>query len=382
LQRSGKTDERFIESGFMGRISEAGPSLAALDVVCPDRPRIRTSNLSKFCAPAVVSSSGLWALNLHRRFQAGRVACCPEEGLKEILAMTYLHVIAGSSASPAPPVVRKIALRDLKDALVAGIDDFRAFPTHVIFLSIIYPIIGLVLAGFTLSHDVLHLMFPLAAGFTLVGPFAAIGLYEMSRRRERGLEVSWRHAFGARRSPSTDGIIALGVLLLAIFVLWVAVAQAIYIADFGYAPADQIPDFLNRVLTTPAGWSLIIVGNGIGFLFAAAVLTISVVSFPLLLDRDVGAVVAVLTSVRAVLKNPVTIAVWGLMVASLLLIGSLPLFVGLAVVMPVLGHSTWHLYRKLVEPGPRSRPEPRRPPRRRRYAAQFPAALFAGEDRR
>jgi uncharacterized membrane protein len=106
------------------------------------------------------------------------------------------------------------------------------------------------------------------------------------------------------------------------------------------------------------------------------------VSFPLLLDRDVGAVVAVLTSVRAVLKNPVTIAVWGLMVASLLLIGSLPLFVGLAVVMPVLGHSTWHLYRKLVEPGPRSRPEPRRPPRRRRYAAQFPAALFAGEDRR
>jgi uncharacterized membrane protein len=296
--------------------------------------------------------------------------------------MTSLHVIAGSSASPALPVVRKIALSDLKDALVAGIDDFRAFPTHVMFLSIIYPVIGLVLAGFTLSFDVLPLMFPLAAGFTLVGPFAAIGLYEMSRRRELGLDVTWRDAFGARRSPSTDGIIALGVLLLAVFVLWVAVAQAIYIADFGYAPADRIPDFVNRVLTTPAGWSLIIVGNGVGFLFAAAVLTISVVSFPLLLDRDVGAVVAVLTSVRAVLKNPVTIAVWGLIVASLLLIGSLPLFVGLAVVMPVLGHSTWHLYRKLVEPDSQPRPELRTRPRRRRYAAQFPAALFAGEDRR
>jgi uncharacterized membrane protein len=297
--------------------------------------------------------------------------------------MTHLHVIAGSQASPALPVVRKIALSDLKDVLAKGIDDFRAFPTHVIFLSVIYPVVGLVLAGLTLSYDLLPLLFPLAAGFALVGPFAAIGLYELSRRRELGLEVSWRDAFAARRSRSTDGIIALGLLLLVIFVLWVAVAQAIYIANFGYAPAVLIPDFLNQVFTTPAGWMLIIVGNGVGFLFAAAVLTISVVSFPLLLDRDVGAVVAVLTSVRATLKNPLIIAAWGLIVATLLLIGSLPLFVGLAVVMPVLGHSTWHLYRKLVEPDPRpQQPELPRPPRRRRYAAQFPAALFTGEDRR
>jgi uncharacterized membrane protein len=139
---------------------------------------------------------------------------------------------------------------------------------------------------------------------------------------------------------------------------------------------------MRRVLTTPAGWTLIIVGNGVGFLFAAVVLTISVVSFPLLLDRDVGAVVAVLTSVRATLKNPLVIAAWGLIVAALLLLGSLPLFVGLAVVMPVLGHSTWHLYRKLVEPGPQPAPEPPQPPRQRRYAAQFPAALFAGEERK
>jgi uncharacterized membrane protein len=296
--------------------------------------------------------------------------------------MTYLHVIAGSEASPALPVVRKIEMRDLKDALTKGIDDFRAFPTHVMFLSIIYPIIGLVLAGWTLSYDLLPLLFPLAAGFALVGPFAAIGLYEMSRQRELGLPVSLRDAFAARRSRSTDGIIALGLLLLVIFVLWIAVAQAIYIATFGYTPAGLIPDFLSRVFTTPAGWTLIVVGNGVGCLFAAVVLTISIVSFPLLLDRDVGAVVSVLTSVRAVLKNPLIVAAWGLIVATLLLIGSLPLFVGLAVVMPVLGHSTWHLYRKLVEPDPRSPPELPRRPRQRRYAAQFPAALFAGEDQR
>lgn len=296
--------------------------------------------------------------------------------------MTYLHVIAGSQEHAAVPVVRKIAMSDLKDALAKGVDDFRAFPTHVIFLSVIYPVIGLLTAGFTLRYNLVPLLFPLAAGFALIGPFAAIGLYELSRQRELRHDVTWWDAFGARRSHSTDGIIALGVLLLIIFVVWIAVAQAIYVATFGYTPPELIPDFVRRVLTTPAGWTLIIVGNGVGFLFAAMVLTISVVSFPLLLDRDVGAVVAVLTSVRATLKNPLVIAAWGLIVAALLLLGSLPLFVGLAVVMPVLGHSTWHLYRKLVEPGPPPGPEPPQPPRQRRYAAQFPAALFAGEDRK
>jgi len=203
----------------------------------------------------------------------------------------------------------------------------------------------------------------------------------VSRQRELGLDVSLRDAFGTRGLRSTDGIIALGLMLLAIYVAWIAVAQAIYIATFGDTPPLLVPDFLGRIFTTPAGWWLIILGNAVGFLFAAVVLTISVVSFPMLLDRDVGAVVAVSTSVRATLKNPLIIAAWGLIVAVLLLLlGSLPLFVGLAVVMPVLGHSTWHLYRKLVESDPRPRPGMPQPPRQRRYAAQFPAALFAGEE--
>src|SRR6266853_5781308 len=158
--------------------------------------------------------------------------------------------------------------------------------------------------------------------------------------------------FGVRHSASIGGIFALGVLLAVIFFLWVAVSEAIYIANFGYAPAATIPNFFRQVFTTPEGWTLIVVGNGVGFLFAVVVLMISVVSFPLLLDRNVGAGVAILTSVRVVLRNPVTMAVWGLIIAGLLLIGSLPLFIGLVVVMPVLGHSTWHLYRKVVEPDP------------------------------
>jgi uncharacterized membrane protein len=264
------------------------------------------------------------------------------------MTMALAHVLMGADASRAPPAVRTIRIADLKDALARGIDDFVAMPTHAVFLCLIYPIVGIVLARLTWGYEVLPLLFPLAAGFALIGPFAAIGLYELSRRRERGLAISWTDAFDVLRSPSAGAIAALGVLLLVIFILWVAVAQAIYIANFGYQPAASMPDFLRQVLTTPEGWALIVVGNGVGFLFAVLALCISVVSFPLLLDRDVGAVEAVLTSVRAVAANPIPMAAWGLIVAAALVIGSLPLFFGLAVVMPVLGHATWHLYRKVV----------------------------------
>ena len=294
--------------------------------------------------------------------------------------MAHVHTLMGSESIRARPTVRSIGVADLKDALARGLADFSAMPTHAVFLCLIYPIVGLVLARLLLGYDVLPLLFPLAAGFALLGPFAAIGFYELSRRREQGLDVSWQDAFDVLRSPSRGAIAALAFLLLVIFAIWIAVAQAIYVANFGYEPAASIPDFLRQVLTTPAGWTLIIVGNGVGFLFAVAVLTISVVSFPLLVDRDVGAVEAVLTSVRAVAANPITMAIWGLIVAGLLAIGSLPLFFGLAVVVPVLGHATWHLYRKVVEPDPNPHQVLPRPPRRRRYAAQFPAAIFAGED--
>jgi uncharacterized membrane protein len=295
--------------------------------------------------------------------------------------MTHLNMTVGSHASHALPIVRKIGMADVKDALAEGIEDFWAAPTHAIFLCIIYPVAALVLAQLALNNNLLHLFFPLAAGFALIGPIAALGLYELSRRRELGLDLSWTHVLDMRHSASIGGILALGVSLAVIFLVWVAIAQAIYVANFGYAPPESIPNFLRQVFTTPEGWTLIIVGNGVGFLFAVLVLMMYVVSFPLLLDRDVGAAIAILTSVRAVLRNPVTIAMWGLVVAGLLLIGSLPLFMGLAVVMPVLGHSSWHLYRKVVEPDVSPRREPIAPKRRRRrYAAQFPAALFAGED--
>jgi uncharacterized membrane protein len=290
--------------------------------------------------------------------------------------MANLHVIAGAGENPAHLAVRTITLADLKDALMKGIDDFLAMPSHAVFLCLIYPIVGLIAGRLAIGYDVLPLLFPLMAGFALVGPFAAIGLYELSRRREQGLDISWRHIFDVRHRPTFGAIVVLGLLLMAIFLVWLAVAQAIYVATFGYQPAASIPDFGRQVLMTPAGWSLIIVGNGVGFLFAVTVLTISVVSFPLLLDRDVGAAGAVLTSVRVVLANPAIMALWGFIVAALLVIGSIPLLFGLAVVLPVLGHATWHLYRKAVEPNQGPPQELRPLPTRRRYAAEFPASLF------
>src|SRR5262245_18663047 len=215
--------------------------------------------------------------------------------------MAHSRLIAGAETSPAHPTVRTITPVDLKDILRRGIDDFLAMPTHAAFLCLIYPVIALVLARLTLGYDVLPMLFPLAAGFPLVGPLAAIGLYELSRQREQGRDVSWKDAFDVFHSPSFGAIAALGVLLLIIFFVWLAVAQTVYEATFGYVPAASIPDFLKRIFTTREGWMLIVLGNGLGFLFALLVLTISVVSFPLLLDRDVGAAVAMLTSVRAVL---------------------------------------------------------------------------------
>jgi uncharacterized membrane protein len=262
--------------------------------------------------------------------------------------MANFHVIAGASDTPENPAIRRIGVGDLRQALIKGWDDFAAFPSQALFIVLIYPIVGFILIQLAIGNATLPLLFPLVAGFALVGPVAAVGLYELSRRRELGLDTHWTHAFDVLKKPSIFAIAALGVVLLILFSAWMMSAQSIYMMLMGpYAP-DSIQSFLREVLTTNAGWMLIAIGNAVGFLFAALVLTIGAISFPMLVDRDVGAAAAVLTSIRAVIANPVTMAVWGFIVGSLLLLGSLPFFVGLAVVMPLLGHASWHLYRRVV----------------------------------
>src|SRR6266849_9472350 len=316
-------------------------------------PMIGSTMVVQFATwPASVSCYRVWpdrdrfcirpACVLHWR---GTLAAASRETTTMAIPGNVTPLAQPAQDSAAGPEIRTIRLSDLHDALRLGWEDFKAVPSHAIILCVIYPILGLVLARTVLGYSVLPLLFPLAAGFALLGPFAALGLYELSRRRERGEEAAAWDAIHVLRAPSLGAMLELGVLLLILFGTWIAAADAIYIATFGHAPAASIPDFAARVLKTPEGWSLIIVGCGIGFLFAVVALCVSVVSFPLMLDRHATAIDAIRTSLRAVMKNPFAMAAWGLIVAALLVIGSLPLFVGLAVVLPVLGHATWHLYR-------------------------------------
>lgn len=295
--------------------------------------------------------------------------------------MAYRESVTGAAAAPGLPRVRAIKPRDLVEVLAKGSDDFRAMPTHAIFISLIYPIVGTLIAVATFGYGLMQLLYPLAVGFALVGPVAATGIYELSRRREQGLDTSWTHAFTLLQASSFRAILSLGLILLAIFGVWLAVAQAIYVAHFGYARPESIGGFVRQVLTTDAGLSMILIGNGVGFLFALLAFTISVVSFPLLIDRNAGAITAMATSIKVVLRNPLTMALWGFIVAAALLIGSLPFFVGLAVVIPVLGHATWHLYRKVVVADLPPREVHPMPPQGRRYAADFPAVLFPVSDK-
>jgi uncharacterized membrane protein len=248
--------------------------------------------------------------------------------------------------------VQRIGPSDCFSALAEGWDDFLSMPTYPVFVGLFYAVAGIALFAMTSFGDALHLAFPLAAGFALIGPFVAIGLYEMSRRRERGLVVTGRDAFTVLRSPALPSILAFGLLLLAIFAVWIFAAELIYVWLYGpNAPAALSP-FLQDVLTTNRGWTLIVVGVLVGFCFAALALAISVVSFPLLLDRDLGLAPARDSSLRVTRANPLAVALWGLIISVALTLGSLPLFFGLAVVMPILGHATWRFYRKAIERDP------------------------------
>ena len=247
-----------------------------------------------------------------------------------------------------PLPVRSIGNAELREALAKGVQDFAACRSDAMYLCVIFPLMGFVLARLASGYDLLPLLFPLASGFALVGPFAAIGLYEMSRQREQGMEISWPVAFGVLRSRSVGAILALGLLLMVIFVVWMIAAWLIYALTLGPAPPSSLSSFAHDILGTGAGWAMIVAGVGVGFLFACLAFAISVVSFPLMLERDATVGAAIGTSFRAIAENPGPMALWGFIVAAGLVLGSIPVLLGLIVVLPVLGHATWHLYRRLV----------------------------------
>ncbi|HVY17942.1 MAG TPA: DUF2189 domain-containing protein [Rhodopila sp.] len=267
----------------------------------------------------------------------------------DVLGRTFQARTADTAwTEAAPPAVRRISLHDIGDSLRLGWQDFQAARSDVVLLCLIYPIAGLLMARAALGHDMLPLVFPLASGFALLGPLFGVGLNEMSRRRERGLPTGWGNAFDVLQSPSFGAILLLGLVLAGMFVFWLVLSQLVYMETLGPKPPVSIGAFGHDILLTSAGWAMAAIGIGVGFLIALVAFCISVVSFPLLLDQPVTLETAIRTSVRAVRRNPVVMMAWGAILAGGLALASLPLLLGLIVVLPVFGHATWHLYRRTV----------------------------------
>lgn len=244
--------------------------------------------------------------------------------------------------------IRRISTDDLREALKHGLDDFWTRPSHYIFLVLIYPVLGIALSRMVFGYNMIPLLFPLAVGFAFVGPIAALGVYEISRRIERGETPTLADAFQVLRSPQIGPILRVGGALLALFTAWLVAAWAIYWITLGPEPPRTVGAFIMAVLTTGPGWAMIVVGNLVGLGFAVVALAVSVFSLPMLMDGEKSALVAVLASVRAVQRNPGPMAMWGVIVAVMLALGSLPVFAGLIFVFPILGHATWHLYRRTI----------------------------------
>ncbi|KQU47382.1 hypothetical protein ASG67_14065 [Sphingomonas sp. Leaf339] len=251
-------------------------------------------------------------------------------------------------ALPTIPDIRRIDTSDLNWALAEGWKDFQEKRGDLLFIGLLYPMICLIAVVMTFNDPLLPLFFPLVAGLSIAGPAVASGFYELARRREEGRDSSWWHFLDPLNGRSRTPLAMLTAGLAVLFVGWLIVAYAIYGATFGVDAPLDIAAFLARVFTTEAGWMMIVVGNLVGAAFAIATLVFTWVSFPMVVDKPVDAGVAVRTSIAAVSKNPREAFGWGLRVAGLLLLGLIPAAIGLAVVLPWLGYSTWHLYTRVV----------------------------------
>jgi uncharacterized membrane protein len=262
--------------------------------------------------------------------------------------------MATQTVSAAPRRERSIPVRtinddDLRLSLRQGYADFGQLRGDLIFAGLIYTFIGLAAVVMTTSAPLIPYFYPVVAGVALLGPVAAVGFYELARRRESGQEVHWFNFLDVRKRPTVDDMGIVAGLLLVIFVGWLVAAGALYALLFGWATPTSVGGFLSDVFTTPRGWALIIGGGAVGAVIGWFVLALSVVSLPMLVDCDVTAAEAVSASWRAVHANKGEMIRWGIVVAALLVLGSIPLFVGLAFVLPWLGYSTWHLYTRLVD---------------------------------
>jgi uncharacterized membrane protein len=254
-----------------------------------------------------------------------------------------------SISGKVDPVVRRISAGDIAEAMGQGLRDFQALPLYGLAFGLLYMLGGVGIVLCLTAFGMVYLAYPLAAGFALIGPFVATGLYEISRRRETGLPMSWRAIWSAVTSRSEIGWMAFVTLFF--FVIWMYQVRLLLVLLLGLnASFSSIREFITMVLPTNEGLLFLVIGNLDGAALSLILFSLTVVSFPLLLDRDVDFVTAMVTSVRAVVASPLPMIGWAAIIVVLLIVSSLPYFLGLLVTVPVLGHATWHLYRRIVAP--------------------------------
>lgn len=250
-----------------------------------------------------------------------------------------------AAASPAARVVTDLTLRDLIGALSAGWRDFVAMPQYGLFFGGVYVLAGLAIGYVTVTGGELAWLIPAIAGFPLVAPFVAVGLYEASRRRKTGEPLDWRGVLGALKGHGDDQILSMGAIVFVAFSFWMIVAHAIF-AIF-MAESGVGGDSLGALLS-PAGIAMLTVGSVVGGLMALAFYAMTVISLPMLVDRKIDFLTAIIASFKVMRGNMAMMLVWAAMIAALLFIAMIPVFLGLMVVLPLLGHATWHLYRRVV----------------------------------
>jgi uncharacterized membrane protein len=252
------------------------------------------------------------------------------------------------TAPPADPVVRAITLSDVNEAWVQGIHDFWNAPIYGLVFGGLYAAGGMIIVACVTALGLRYLAYPLTAGFALIGPFAAVGLYEVSRRQEAGMALSWRAVLGAVFEQRNRQLAWMGFVTMLFFVIWMYQVQLLVALFLGTRSFPTLHDFLVALTTTPEGLLFLFLGNAVGALLAIVLFSITFVSFPLLLDRDLDVVTAMITSIRAFAASPVAVVGWAITIVLLLIVALVPFFLGLVVVLPILGHTTWHLYRKIV----------------------------------
>lgn len=251
--------------------------------------------------------------------------------------------------SPPPlPAIKSITTTDVRDAIRAGLADFQRAPIYGLFFGAIFSVVGVAIVWALYTGEASYWIFPAAAGFPLIGPFAAVGIYEVSRRLEAGEELSWQAILTAGFRHKNTQLPLFAVLTVFSFLAWIVLARVIFAISFGTAPMTNVMTSFEVLLTGP-GLVMLVVGSIAGAALAALLFSISVVGVPLLLDRDIDVVTAMITSFSATVENRQAMLYWGLIVGGAIFLAMLPLFLGMILVFPALGHASWHIYRKVIE---------------------------------